>query len=211
MKTQAEVMAALKLPWSGEIETRDGFSYLPWNRVLEAMIEVFDVDGFSIESLSTNMERVSNEDCVSTYGYSARVRVTVYTKDGVPMIREGVGFNELLFTKSGKALIDTSIKGAASNGINRAMVLFGPAFGLSLYSRDASDAAAPARPAQQNTDRKLSDAQKNFLAKLHYPPAVIETISYAAAKEAMDTKTNYAAPKAAKAPVTVPENNEWEF
>lgn len=96
-------------------------------------IEMFDTDGFDVEIMNTRLEEII-QDGKTTRGYSAVVRVSVYSSDGRCFYRDGLGFNELASTNSGVALIDAAIKGAVSNAILRALVLLGDAFGLFLYS-----------------------------------------------------------------------------
>ena len=210
MRKLTEVLALLEKPWDGPTEERDGFTYLPWNNVSEELDSVFGIDGYVIDIRETRLERVGE-----TYGYSAIARITAYALDDdgkvVTMVRENTGFNELNFTNErtrvveGKtivtpprALIDTSIKGAASGAIVRAAMLFGNHFGRTLYSKAGRAAVTPQYTAPTGV-RQLSDAQKGFLVKLGYKGDEIAQMSYTEAKNIMDNKIKATATVGAKA------------
>jgi hypothetical protein len=126
-KAVAQMQAALAKDYAGPTFEKDGRTYIPWNEAVKAANEVFGIDGYDI-----TVKQVRREGD----GYVAIVSVTAYPTDGRPIVREGVGYNDELQTKAGKPLTDMSIKGAASDALNRALKLFGSAFGLNLYDKE---------------------------------------------------------------------------
>lgn len=142
MKTLAQITEALAQPYDGLTYEKNGFTYIPWNLATKEANEVFGIDGYNVDLIYVKQTGA---------GFEAKVRVTVYTEEGVTFYREGVGYNEL--TGDNGRAFDTSVKGAASDGLNRALKLFGPRFGLNLYDKGDS-------PTQQTEQRQASSYQR---------------------------------------------------
>jgi hypothetical protein len=67
--------------------------------------------------------------------YFARVRVTVYAKEGTrSVVREGFGAARGFARTIGEAM-ENAIKAAETDAMKRALVTFGDQFGLTLYDR----------------------------------------------------------------------------
>lgn len=165
MKTIADITKELNKVYDGPTKEKGDFTYIPWNESVKAANEVFGIDGYDIEVLDIHLEKIPNIKGEWGFGYVARVRVTAYTSDGRPFHRDGVGFNDIEFTKekSGKnkygedyyfpsrAQMDTATKGAASDALNRALKLFGPRFGLALYDNNKSGSASGSSSQRSDT------------------------------------------------------------
>ena len=159
-KTIQEIKTSLKGRYSGLLKEKEGRSYIPWDQAIAAANELFDPDGYDVEIINTRLEQIPTSEHRFTFGYSAVVRVTVYPSDDRPFFRDGQGFNELTFTRGGEAMIDAALKGSASNGALRALVLLGNAFGLFLYSeKQQSSTATGASPAVQTTERPANESR----------------------------------------------------
>lgn len=170
MKTLAQVTELLSKPYNGPTQEKNGFTYIPWNESVKAANRVFGIDGYSMDTL-----RVWREGA----GYAALVRVTVQTSDSQPFHRDGIGYNDVTTRRDGAEMIDTAIKGAASDAANRAFKLFGEAFGLNLYDKagghGSSGSAArtdtatarpqAARPAREDDGEEPTAKQIEWLIK----------------------------------------------
>lgn len=191
MKTTTEVQEALKVAYSGPTKEKNGMTYIPWNYAVEAANALFDPDGWDSQIMEYHRETITNEEGKETNGYAATVRVTVFTSDGRPVTRDGLGFNEMQFTRNGEAMIDPAIKGAASGAILRALVLFGSAFGLDLYHKDGTSAphtsgGSTAAPANGSAPKyPASEKQQASLRKNGVPGAIIGLLSGKKASEIM--------------------------
>lgn len=144
MKTLAQVTELLSKPYNGPTQEKNGFTYIPWNESVKAANRVFGIDGYSMDTL-----RVWREGA----GYAALVRVTVQTSDSQPFHRDGIGYNDVTTRRDGAEMIDTAIKGAASDAANRAFKLFGEAFGLNLYDKAGGHSGAAPAPKADTASR----------------------------------------------------------
>jgi hypothetical protein len=160
-KTVKELQAALAKEYAGPTFEKEGRTYIPWNEAVKVANEVFGLDGYDIETREVRREGE---------GFMAVVRVTAYPTDGRPVSRDGVGYNDLLQTKAGKELTDMSIKGAASDALNRAFKLFGPAFGLSLYDKEPNGTSA-AKSSNSNGASRSSSSNGGGSSKWADKPA----------------------------------------
>lgn len=124
-KTIAEIQQGLQAMYDGPIFEKNNFPYIPWNEAAKIANDVFGIDGYDVDVLETRP--------IGSAGYSATVKVTVYPTDSRSFYRVGIGFNEL--TGDNGRAHDTAVKGAASDALNRALKLFGTAFGLNLYDK----------------------------------------------------------------------------
>src|SRR5579859_4353492 len=184
MKLTSEILEALQASFSGTLKEKQGMKYVPWSQACKVALDLFGADGFDVEVKSCDQERLDNNGVI-TYGYKAVVRVTVRTSDGAIFVREGLGFSEIVYTKSGVALLDMAIKGAVSGALVRALVLLGNAFGLYLYDGDDtasiqnSDVRTTAQPQNANstgTTKGLSDKQKYALGQKGFDKAQVVAI-----------------------------------
>jgi hypothetical protein len=127
--------AALEERYDGPTEEKRGYTYIPWVESVNAANEVFGIESYDVE-----VRQVKREG----EGYMAIVRVTVHPADGASFYRDGVGYNEVQTTAKGDEMVDTAIKGAVSDALNRALKLFGKRFGLYLYEKaHATGSSAP--------------------------------------------------------------------
>ena len=151
-KKLLEMKEALTKRYDGPIQEKNGFSYIPWNAMVQHLDTALGVDGYSVHIKEYKQESVTAPDGQITYGYSAIVALEITPDDADSFTREGLGFNELQFTRTGQALIDTSIKGAASGAIVRAAALLGDFGGLFLY-----DKAAPSHPPTPTPEARMQE------------------------------------------------------
>lgn len=144
MKTLQEVNEALAVRAdSAQIKQLGGFSYMPWNVSTRIANDVFGFLGWSSTVIECKLEIVDliNRDGVATrhQGYKTIVRITVRVRDEtgieIESNHDGVGFGELQ-SMGNKNAIDTAVKAAASDGVSRALKLFGDALGLFLYDKE---------------------------------------------------------------------------
>lgn len=150
MRKVHEIEAALKERYSGPIDLIRDFSYISWNNSVKAANDIFGSMGWSSTVLSiTPVEDGS--------GYISTVRVSVRAfndETGVveECVHDGVGYSDVQTTRDGRALRDTSVKAAASDGISRALKFFGDSFGLFLYDKEErSTAPSGGTPTQRNS------------------------------------------------------------
>lgn len=199
MKTTAEIKEALGKVYEGRLENIDGYDYIPWPDAQRAADQAFDPDGYSVQVLKTWMESVPNPEGNLSHGYAALVRVEVQTADGTHFYRDGLGFSEVVFTKAGRALIDSAIKGCVSRALVRALTLFGDAFGLKLYDKEDTQAKTGAVPSNGNGgynkqsngssgDKRPSDPQRNILTtKLGFRSEQVDAMPFSLWKPILDS------------------------
>ena len=180
MKTLAEIEKGLAERYDGPTFEKNGFTYIPWNESVKQANRVFGIGSYHIEVAEVRQEGE---------GYMARVRVTVSPSDSNPIVREGVGYNEL---STARNAADTAVKGATSDALNRALKLFGDAFGLYLYDKaevrpDSSQrtTAAP-RSAGQSNDRGPSEKQMAVLNKNGYTAEQVAGMTFPQWKGVLD-------------------------
>lgn len=215
MKTLADIEAALSVRYDGPIEQQRGFDYIPWNESARQANKVFGINGYDVV-----LKQVKREGA----GYMAVVAVTVKPSDAEVFTREGVGYSDVQTTKDGRELVDTAIKGAASDAFSRACKLFGDAFGLYLYDKGGS------APTSSNTARttnstpdptatkatgplgyRPSPAQQRFLSNLGWTPELVAMMPASEWKAKLDNKSRYQAPAvAAVAPTPQASSDGYE-
>lgn len=144
MKTLAQVIEALnKKVNSDEIKKLSGFNYLPWNTSTKLANDIFGFLGWSSTVVSCDQEIYNsvdkNGEATRFVGYKSIIRVTVRVRDEgggtLESHHDGVGFGEVGY-QGNKNPMDTAVKGAASDGISRALKYFGDALGLFLYDKE---------------------------------------------------------------------------
>ena len=128
-------------------------SYLEgWHVIAEAN-RIFGFDGWDRETVASTCvytKQVGERYCAA---YTAKVRITVRTGDR-QIVREGSGAGEASVSSPGQAH-DVAAKAAETDATKRALMTFGNAFGLSLYSGNPELRAKP-RPM---AERRLSPRQ----------------------------------------------------
>ena len=125
------------------------FGYNGWGYRVEAVPQLVEV------------ERVTDGGEVKTSsGYM--VAVTVFV-DGAPE-RTDIGFTPMAYMTADGA--DMAIKGAATDGLKRALRTFGPQFGNALYERDdrRQQQAEQRRPPPQQQERPTGPLSRRVLA-----------------------------------------------
>lgn len=197
-KTIAQISEGLDERYAGLTYLKGGFEYIPWNLAAGAANRVFGIDGYDVELVSVEEKGE---------GYAAKVRVTVRPSDAPAFFREGIGYNEV--QGQGGRAHDTAVKGAASDGLNRALKLFGPAFGLHLYDKGDSpesgtaptpnnNTATQPRPVQSSggSDRGPSEGQLRFAASLGYTAEEFTAMPWQERKGILDNKVRKPVAKA---------------
>lgn len=178
-KTLAEITEALTQKYRGPIREKDGYSYIPWPEMVKWLNDQIGIENYDVQIKEYHQEVVRSLDDEgqehTTYGYSSVVALTIRPSDAPAFTREGLGFNELQFSKRGQALIDTSVKGAASNGLSRTAPLLGDFGGLFLYEKDTPPASQPTGQATSNKP-VLSEGRVNVLKNKQFPPSAITQI-----------------------------------
>lgn len=193
-KTVEEIEKLLSERYDGPTLEKNGFTYIPWHAAAKVANRIFGIDGYDVV-----VHEVRREGA----GFMACVVVNVSPSDGPSFSREGVGYNELSTRRDGAEMVDTAIKGAVSDALNRALKLFGDAFGLYLYDKD--DDAHTAAPKQAYAPRQTTDTvtvnngggkefppsagQLKFLHSLGYDDSDIAGMSYKVWKPILDNKT----------------------
>lgn len=166
MKTLTEITEALSHEYDGPTEEKDGFTYIPWAAAVDKANHIFGIGGWDVEVRDCHLETIVDPiEHSPTYQYVATVRVHVHPSDGEGFYRDGVGTNDVQFTKareytdrktgevvhvSPKALIDTAAKGAASDATTRGLRLFGRALGLGINLDVIAAKAHGITPAKTN-------------------------------------------------------------
>lgn len=143
------------------VKTREAdgvsLSYLEgWHVVAEAN-RIFGFDGWDRETISSDCVWTKQVDGRYCAAYVARIRIRVRAGEAV-IVREGSGAGESKASSPGQAH-EFAAKAAETDATKRALMTFGNAFGLSLYSGSAearakpgdASARAPAAPATAET------------------------------------------------------------
>jgi DNA repair and recombination protein RAD52 len=140
------------------------FGFGNWSRETVAMEALHE------PKLVTDAEAPERGKVVAAY--FARVRVTVYAKDGTRSImRDGCGAARGFAKTAGEAM-ENALKAAETDATKRALVTFGNAFGLALYDREqrqVTDGNGRRQPAEQAIDtgfaqRRLVTSQRTIAA-----------------------------------------------
>lgn len=111
------------------------FSYLEGWFVIEQANKIFGYDGWTRKTLSTQCvsERQRHEKFAASYLCRVQISVFVkYEKTVREIIREGCGSGEGYGQTPGHAH-EMAVKIAETDGMKRAFITFGNAFGLFLY------------------------------------------------------------------------------
>lgn len=145
--------------------TSDGreLSYIEgWFAITEAN-RIFGFDGWDRETLEAKCIQAREARGSCTALYSVRVRITVHT-DGRLVVRDGFGTGEGRGNRLGEAH-DLALKAAETDATKRALVTFGKAFGLALYSdsRKASAEMAPSIAASGGAPKGLDASDSDDL------------------------------------------------
>ena len=133
--------------------TSDGkeLSYIEgWFALAEAN-RIFGFDGWDRETVDAKCILGREARGRFTAVYSARVRITVRTAEGI-VVRDGHGTGEAHGASAGEAH-DHALKAAETDATKRALATFGKAFGLALYA-----GAGGASPAAQGESHSQSAA-----------------------------------------------------
>jgi hypothetical protein len=195
----AEQLAALAAPLDrSRIASRklggSRVSYLPGWVLIEEANRIFGFDGWHRQTLfcrcAAQAERLigandSERPAKPGWGvtYIARVRITVLTRSGGLLIREGTGAGHGIDVDLGQAH-ESAIKEAETDAMKRALVTFGNPFGLALYDksqREVSGAPSAAhgpqgrggngpRPANGVVRRPQATAPNPVAAAFNGPP-----------------------------------------
>lgn len=114
-----------------------------WHVIAEAN-RIFGFDGWSSETIETRCvterERMIGKQARPGFGvtYTARVRITVYCGDDLPITRDGFGAGHGIDVDLGLAH-ESAIKEAETDARKRALMTFGNPFGLALYDKEQSN------------------------------------------------------------------------
>jgi hypothetical protein len=158
----AEQLAALAAPLDrSRIASRklgaSRVSYLPGWVLIEEANRIFGFDGWQRQTLfcrcAAQAERLIGANdperpAKNGWGvtYIARVRITVLTRSGGLLIREGTGAGHGIDVDLGQAH-ESAIKEAETDAMKRALVTFGNPFGLALYDKSQRQVSGHAAPA----------------------------------------------------------------
>ena len=113
-----------------------------WHCIAEAN-RIFGFDSWTRETIELRQlgEPREQNDKVRV-DYMARVKVTVFTADGVfPIVREGCGFGQGIDRDRGQAH-ESALKEAETDAMKRALMTFGNPFGLALYDKSQFNVVA---------------------------------------------------------------------
>ena len=159
----AEQLAALAAPLDrSRIASRklggSRVSYLPGWVLIEEANRIFGFDGWQRQTLfcrcAAQAERLIGANdperpAKNGWGvtYIARVRITVLTRSGGLLIREGTGAGHGIDVDLGQAH-ESAIKEAETDAMKRALVTFGNPFGLALYDKSQRQVSGHPAPMQ---------------------------------------------------------------
>lgn len=208
-KTLAHITEEISKPWSGKLDKKGKFDYIPWEEAQKEAIRIFDVDGYDITVINppAYASQLDEETGKLTHGYQATVRVTVYPSDGRPFSRDGVGYTAITRYGSGEMGLMPAVKGSVSAALVRALSLVGYHFGLSLYEGEDT-VGAPAQAAAAGTqrtysagsaDRRPSQPQLNVLHDRGYTDAQVDAMDFTTWKGVIDAIFNKTTPTIAPA------------
>ena len=157
----AEQLAALAAPLDrSRIASRklggSRVSYLPGWVLIEEANRIFGFDGWQRQTLfcrcAAQAERLIGANdperpAKNGWGvtYIARVRITVLTRSGGLLIREGTGAGHGIDVDLGQAH-ESAIKEAETDAMKRALVTFGNPFGLALYDKSQRQVSSHPAP-----------------------------------------------------------------
>jgi DNA recombination protein Rad52 len=160
---------ALAAPLNGDhIKQRQGANrqqlfYLEGWQVIEDANRIFGFGNWSRETMQMDAlhepkliaDAESPERGKVVAAYFARVRVTVYAKDGTrSVVRDGCGAARGFAKTAGEAM-EHAIKSAETDATKRALVTFGNAFGLALYDHEQKQVTAPGNGRRQPGDQAI--------------------------------------------------------
>ena len=164
---QARALTRTVPPRHIRTRVRDGkeLSYVEgWFAIAEAN-RIFGFDGWDRETLEAKCVLTREARGSHLAVYTAKVRLTVRTQDR-SIVREGHGTGEGRGNSAGEAH-DVALKAAETDATKRALVTFGKAFGLALYShRSAKQERIAADPAPSADQPATSGAESDLIDRL---------------------------------------------
>ena len=128
------------------------FAYIEGWYALSQANRIFGFDGWNRETVEVKCVLARESRGNFTAVYSARVRISVRADDAM-IIRDGHGTGEAHGSSAGE-VHDRALKAAETDATKRALVTFGKAFGLALYS---GDGRAQLRPENELKDARSVD------------------------------------------------------
>ena len=131
-----------------------------WFAIAEAN-RIFGFDGWDRETVETKCIRAGEARGSYNTLYSARVRVSVRAADHL-VVRDGHGTGEGRGNTLSEAH-DVAIKAAETDATKRALVTFGKAFGLALYSPAGRAAVTGEQPQTAATPKPVPAANRESL------------------------------------------------
>jgi hypothetical protein len=145
------------------------FRYIEgWFAIAEAN-RIFGFDGWDRETVDSRciQARDGRGGCHAIY--SARVRITVRTPAG-PVVRDGLGSGEGHGGRLAEAH-DLALKAAETDATKRALVTFGKAFGLMLYSdrRPKERTAVSPRPSSASNGVRSASGPRPAASSVRAP------------------------------------------
>jgi hypothetical protein len=117
---------------------------------------IFGFDGWDRETVETKCVLAREARGSFTAVYSSRVRISVRANDAT-VVRDGHGTGEAHGNSAGE-VHDRALKAAETDATKRALVTFGKAFGLALYTSDRRAQQSPKREGELNGAKPVDDA-----------------------------------------------------
>lgn len=173
MRTLSQIETALLPRYSGPIKQTQGFDYIPWDETQRVADTVFGPLGWSVstsEPKFTECTIVNKEEEYTFSGFSATCHVTIiYLDEETGSVqtctRGGTGYANATWQGEGKNPMDLAVKAAASDAFSRVFKLFGDAFGLFLYQKDAPATGGATRSYPASSGKGPSEKQTAVLKK----------------------------------------------
>lgn len=139
-----------------------------WFALAEAN-RIFGFDGWDRETIDAKCILGREARGRFTAVYSARVRITVRTAEGI-IVRDGHGTGEAHGASVGEAH-DHALKAAETDATKRALATFGKAFGLALYAGMGGTVERRKRAANQPTRATVAGNTEGAMASVRMSDA----------------------------------------
>lgn len=128
-------------------ERTQGGAKVSYIEAYHAENEANRIFGFDAWDRETSLEFIGEREHDGKWRvyYRAKVRITVRTPDGRPVVREGCGYGSGIDRDIGQAH-ESALKEAESDAEKRALKTFGNPFGQALYDKSQSNVAKAPPP-----------------------------------------------------------------
>lgn len=131
------------------------FEYIAGYIAIEQANKIFGYDNWGYKVVEGPELHKEKQGTKKQWYYTCTVRSHVLN-DGKTIVREDVGFKDVVFTKAGKPMLEVAYKGCVTDGLKRALRAWGNQFGNSLYDTEEKLANIQSKPSLQE-EKEVSE------------------------------------------------------